>query len=104
MILAGERRLRPILMTALATMCRHDSAGARLRRRIADAAAAGDRGDRRNRGVDGPVADRDAGGALLLAEEKLELRRLWSVIIISSDSKTIRPIYCISTTLSSLSG
>ena len=29
MIEAGERRLRPILMTALATMCRHDPAFAR---------------------------------------------------------------------------
>ena len=44
---------------------RHDSAVARARRRFADAAAAGDRGDRRDAGVDGAVADRDARGALL---------------------------------------
>ena len=43
----------------------HDSAVAGHRRGLADAAAAGHRGDRRHAGVDGAVADRDPGGALL---------------------------------------
>ena len=42
----------------------NDSAGARAGRRFADAAAAGDRGDRGRAGVDGAFVDRDAGGAL----------------------------------------
>ena len=44
---------------------RHDSAGAGMGRGIADAATAGDRGDRRDTGVDGAIAGGDAGRTFL---------------------------------------
>ncbi len=65
MIEAGERRLRPILMTALATVAGTDSAVAGIGRRLADATAARDRRNRRDLGVPGAVAHRNAGRALL---------------------------------------
>ena len=65
MIQAGERRLRPIMMTALATMAGMIPLALGLGRRLADAAAAGDRGDWRDSGVDGAVARHHAGRSLL---------------------------------------
>ena len=44
---------------------RHDSAGPRLGRRLADVAATGHRGDRRYSRLDGPLAGGDSGRSLL---------------------------------------
>jgi hypothetical protein len=65
MIQAGERRLRPIVMTALANGRGHDSARTRLGHGFTNAAAVGDRRDRRDSGVDGAVAGDYPRGALL---------------------------------------
>jgi len=68
MVRAGKRRLRPIMMTALATiagMVRWRAA------RVADAATFGDRGDRRDSGFDGAIASGDAGGSLLSGRPKV---------------------------------
>ena len=65
MMQAGRRRLRPIVMTALAADCGHAAAGVRVGRRLADAATAGHRGDRRDHDLDGVIADHYSGRPLL---------------------------------------
>ncbi len=65
MILAGERRLRPILMTALATIAGMIPLSLALGAGSQMLAAAGDCRHRRAGGVDGFVADRYTGGTLL---------------------------------------
>ena len=56
--------------------CGHDSALARHRRRLADAAAAGHCRHRRPGGVDGAVADRHPGGALLFERRRSNVSNL----------------------------
>ena len=65
MIEAGERRLRPILMTALATMAGMIPLSLAIGKGSQMLHPLADRGDRRGAGVDGAVADRDPGGAFL---------------------------------------
>ncbi len=48
---------------------RHDSSGARFGRRIPDASAAGDCGNRRDTGLNGAIVDCYSRGALLLAKK-----------------------------------
>ena len=65
MIQAGRRRLRPILMTALAAAAGNVAAGARPGCWFADAAAAGHRRHRRHHNFDGAIAHHHTGCSLL---------------------------------------
>ena len=65
MLQASRRRLRPIVMTAHGDRCGHAAACLRFGCGIANAAAAGDRGDWRNPDLDGAVAGDYARGSLL---------------------------------------
>ena len=65
MIRAGERRLRPIMMTALATVAGMLPLAFAVGRGLADAATPGHRGDRRNSRLDGSFAGSDPGRPLL---------------------------------------
>ena len=65
MIRAGERRLRPIMMTALGHRGRHVSAGACHWRRFADAATVGHCGNWRDPRFDGPFSGSNAGRSFL---------------------------------------
>ena len=65
MIRAGERRLRPIMMTALATVAGMLPLAFASRRGLSNASTSGDRGDRRNYRLDGSLSRGHAGCPLL---------------------------------------
>ena len=65
MVQAGRRRLRPIVMTAMAAVAGMLPLSLALGRGFADAAAAGHRGHRRHPDFDGVVADYYPGDAVL---------------------------------------
>ena len=65
MMRAGERRLRPIMMTALATVAGMIPLALALGRRLADVATPGHRGDRRHPGLDGSLTGGNSGRSLL---------------------------------------
>ncbi len=66
MIQAGERRLRPIMMTALATVAGMLPLAFAFGRRLTNAATFGHRGDWRYRRLDGPLSRGNSGGPILL--------------------------------------